>query len=328
MSSPFFTIIISTRNRARHLRPTLRSLAQLEIEKGASAELILADNGSSDETAQLFEEESPALAAAGIEPRVIHVPEPGACRARNRALREARGEVILLTDDDVRVPPDWLQAMSSPLLAGRADAVAGGVRLAEHLKRAWMTPLQRGWLASTEDDKLNRPHDEPGRIISANMAFLKSALDVVAGFDEELGPGALGFCDDILFSLQMKEAGLRLFPLWQAEIEHHFDESRLEYSALVQRSEAEGRSQAYFWYHWLHHPVSAPALKERIFTAQLAALRKREYSRDRAHGEGCSEAEMLLVQKVFCYRQYLVERKRSRNYELRGLIKKERTSRT
>lgn len=322
MSNPLFTIIIGTRNRAGHLRPTLESLAGLQLEPGTSAELILADNGSADHTQAVLEEATPALQRAGIEVRSVHEPRPGACRARNRALRAARGEFIFLTDDDVRVPADWLTAMSEPLRTGHADVAAGGVCLAPHLRRDWMTPFHRGWLASTEDDKNLRPNDEPTRIISANMAFSRKVLEIVPGFDEELGPGALGFCDDILFSLQMKESSLRLSPMWHVEAEHHFDESRLTYQALLQRAQAEGRSCAYFWYHWLHHPVRAPRLKERVFSLQLRALQRRKGKPDR-NGEGCSEAEMRLASKVHCYRQYLVERRRPRNYERRGLVKKE-----
>lgn len=319
MSSLLYTIIIGTRNRAAHLRPTLESLAGLQLEPGTTAELILADNGSTDDTPAVLEEATPALHEAGIAVRSVQEPQPGACRTRNRALRAAHGTIIFLTDDDVRVPPDWLLTMSEPLRTGRADVVAGGVRIAPHLLRDWMTPFHRGWLASTEDDKLQRPHQEPARIISANMAFHKKVLETVPGFDEELGPGALGFCDDILFSLQMKKAGLRLLPMWHVEAEHHFDAARLSHASLQQRAVAEGRSTAYFWYHWLHHPVPVPRLKERIFSLQLALLRKTPLSPD---GEGCSEAEMQLLQKVHCYRQYLVECRRSRNYDLRGLIKK------
>lgn len=322
MSNPLYTIIIGTRNRAEHLHPTLESLAGLRLEPGAGAELILADNGSTDATQTVLAQATPALQEAGIEVRTVQEPQPGACRARNQALQAARGEYIFLTDDDVRVPVDWLTTMSEPLRTDRADVVAGGVRIADHLLRDWMTPFHRAWMASTEDDKNLRPSDEPSRIISANMAFSRKVLDIVPGFDEELGPGALGFCDDILFSLQMKECKLRLFPMWHVEAEHHFDGTRLTYSSLVKRAEAEGRSCAYFWYHWLYHPVLMPQLKERIFSLQLKAMQHQNGKQDE-NREGCSEAEMLLIKKVHCYRQYLVECRRPRNYALRGLIKKE-----
>ena len=47
-------------------------------------------------------------------------------------------------------------------------------------------------------------------LTGANMAFARRVLDKVPGFDRELGPGGLGFCDDTLFSLQLRTAGFRL----------------------------------------------------------------------------------------------------------------------
>lgn len=318
--SASLSLIICTRDRAAHLRPTLAAMAQMTVPAGA--EIILADNGSSDNTAQVWEEYVLALQAAGFATRYLHDERRGQCHARNSGLQAARGEVIVFTDDDVRPNRNWLAELSTPILRGACDGVCGAVRFAPHLRRDWLTPLQRGWLASTADEE--QSSDTPGRLIGANMAFARRVLERVPAFDTELGPGALGFCDDILFSVQLKEAGFKLGANWNAQVEHHFDESRLSYDSLSQRAAAEGRSQAYFWYHWLHEPVRAPRLKLQIFSLQLAALRRREYSRPgvAAPREGCSEKEMLLLQKVHCYRQYLIERRRPRNYDRRGLVKK------
>lgn len=315
------SLIICTRDRAAHLRPTLAAMAQMNLP--ANAEIILADNGSSDETKKVWEENIPALQTAGFATHYVFDARRGQCHARNSGLAKARGEVIVFTDDDVRPARDWLAQLCTPILRGACDGVCGAVRFAPHLRRDWMTSLQRGWLASTEDEE--KESGAPGRLIGANMAFSRRVLERVPAFDTELGPGQLGFCDDILFSLQLKEAGFKLGANWNAKVEHHFDESRLSHESLVQRATMEGRSQGYFWYHWLHESVRAPRLKLQIFSWQLAALRRREYSRHKgdATREGCSEAEMLLLQKVHCYRQYLIERRRPRNYELRGLVKKD-----
>jgi glycosyltransferase involved in cell wall biosynthesis len=315
------SLIICTRDRATHLRPTLSAMARLDVP--ANTEIILADNGSSDDTKSVWEKNTSALQAAGFATHYLFDARRGQCHARNSGLQKARGEIIVFTDDDVRPQRNWLAELSTPILSGACDGVCGAVHFAPHLQRDWMTPLQRGWLASTHDEERNKIA-EPGRLIGANMAFARRVLERVPAFDTELGPGQLGFCDDILFSLQLKEAGFRLGANWKAKVEHHFDETRLSYDSLAQRAAMEGRSQAYFWYHWLHEPVRAPQLKLQIFSLQLQDLQRREYSRHRnnATREGCSEAEMLLLQKVHCYRQYLVERRRPRNYELRGLVKK------
>jgi hypothetical protein len=211
--------------------------------------------------------------------------------------------------------------MSAPILNGEADAVAGGVCLAPQLERKWMTPLQKGWLASTERDKVENPHGEPGRIISANMAIARRVLSVIPGFDEELGPGALGFCDDILFSLQLKVAGFKIVPRWDVEAEHYLDASRLTRASLLERARKEGRSTAYLWYHWMHLSVPRPRLKAWYHILKLKLWRMRHRAKRQLHNEGCDEQEMLLEKNAACFQQYLVEPRRHRAYDRRGLIK-------
>ena len=57
--------------------------------------------------------------------RWLREPRSGKSRALNRGLREAKGEVLLFTDDDLRFPRQWIEPMMAPILAGEADAVAG-----------------------------------------------------------------------------------------------------------------------------------------------------------------------------------------------------------
>ena len=56
--------------------------------------------------------------------RVIHSPRPGLAAARNLGFREARHDVVLFTDDDCLLPPDWCGRLADPMLAGEAAAVA------------------------------------------------------------------------------------------------------------------------------------------------------------------------------------------------------------
>lgn len=318
MSNPRVSILITTCNRAQHLRPALESLAQTEVPSDLPAELLLMDNGSRDNTREVFDSCCAALLAAGIEPRYLFVAEPGLCRGRNAGVQASRGQAIMITDDDLRVPRNWIGGLARPLVSGQAHAVAGGVAIAPHLVRPWMTDFHRGWLASTEVDKTQHPTEEPGRMVGASINVSRDVFDKVPAFDEELGPGALGFCDDILFSLQVKEAGYKLMPRWQVESDHHFDASRLQPASLLDRARKEGRSTAYLWYHWLHMPVARPQAKAAFFQFKLAAFRARR----KPQAEGCSQAEMQLEQKLSCYRQYLIEMKRPRNYEQRGLRKR------
>lgn len=157
------SIIIVTRDRAGDLKQTLQAMRQVAVTDGLEAELLVVDNGSSDETANVVMSCEPG----SIPVRYTCEPRAGQSIGRNRGLAETTGEMILFTDDDVRPPVDWLSGMCEPMAQGRADAVCGGVRLAPHLLRPWMTQLHRSWLASTE-------WLTPGAVqsmVGANMAF-------------------------------------------------------------------------------------------------------------------------------------------------------------
>ena len=200
-TSPDVSILICTRNRAAHLRETLLSLAGVDVPPGLSCELLVVDNASADDTAQAVQD-----ARLPFPVRSVYEARPGKGHAYNRAMTEARGGLFLWTDDDVRPPADWMGRMLAPLLSGAAHGVAGGIRMAPHLHRPWMEPFHHSLLASTE--QLAAP--VLSVMLGANMAFRRDVLQTVPAYDTELGPGALGFYDDSLFSMQMARAGLNI----------------------------------------------------------------------------------------------------------------------
>lgn len=224
----------------------------------------------------------------------------------------AQGDIFLFTDDDVRLPPNWIEGMCAPILEGRAQGVAGGIRFAPHLNRAWLQPLHRGWLAATD-----AAETQDFELIGANAAFARAVLNKVPAFDVELGPGALGLGDDTLFSRQLRRAGYQLTTAYEIEVEHHFEASRLTRSGFLRAAQARGRSSAYIAYHWEHQKLSSVRLrlaKARFMLASGRALR-------RQMDEGISWWEMNAAWSVHFFEQYLQESKRPHNYEPYGLVK-------
>src|SRR3954454_24769386 len=97
------SIAIPTWNRSAVLRKTLEHLTLLEPVDGVEWELLVVDNNSTDDTPKVLAEFADRLPL-----RALHEPIPGKSSAANLAVREARGEYILWSDDDVFVDPDWL----------------------------------------------------------------------------------------------------------------------------------------------------------------------------------------------------------------------------
>jgi glucosyl-dolichyl phosphate glucuronosyltransferase len=306
------SIVICTRDRCTELRKTLAAIFDADVPAGLDWELLVVDNGSTDETSELLKR-----SASGSK-MLRHVTEPrrGKGNAYNRALAEVRGHALLFADDDVRPRADWISRMMEPLLSDEADAVAGGIEIAPHLLRPWMTKWHRVALASSEDLD---PKD-PDQMIGANMAFSRKVLEKVPAFDVELGPGAMGFGEETIFSMQLREAGFRVKGGLDVKVEHHPDPRRLRRTAWLDYAERAGKVKAYTDYHWHHREPRVRAHREAFAKAKLWR-RRLLHRHEEVNEEGCPHWEMSLLSELSYYRHLRVEARRPRNYERHGLVK-------
>ncbi|MGN6197848.1 glycosyltransferase family 2 protein [Humibacter sp.] len=251
------SVIVCTRNGAARVRAHLGSVAASVNASARDAELIVVDNGSTDDTPQSVREIAPGS-------RVVAAPVPGLARARNVGVRAAGGRVVLFTDDDVDTPTDWVDRMSRPLLDGVADVVAGGVRVDDELRESWMSP----WLLAQFAD-----HPEPSKVnafvVGANFGATIEVLRRLP-FDEHLGAAPYQREEDAFFWVQACESGLRIAGVRGEPVRHCFDRDRLETPALIALGKTMGRCEAYVWYHWLHGNAPYLAAKELAFRLDLS----------------------------------------------------------
>lgn len=305
------TIILCTANRSESLRHTLAALGQITVPAKMHPTLLVIDNSSSDNT----EEVVMGCGLRNMDVKYVSEPRRGKCFALNTGIAQANGEIILFLDDDVRPPVNWLEGMCEPILLGKADAVVGGVRIAAHLERPWMTRLQKSLLASTEFQSLASPH-----LIGASSCIARKVLSKVPAYDTEIGPGALGLYDDTLFSYQVKEAGFLITTAFHITSEHHFDADRLSRSSWLSHAKKKGRSLAYLRYHWAHKDIELPRRKILKTYVSLAKWRLKKNAIPPSH-EGIEDWEITMVSHIHLYKQYLREHRRPRNYRKCGLVK-------
>jgi len=313
------SVILCSYNRAGHLEKTLQSLRRVTVPEDWEVELLLVDNASTDDTPEVMR----AFDHPRMSVRILREERQGTSYARNLAVREARGQVLLFTDDDLRFPPNWIEGMAAPILRNEGDAVVGGVELADELQADWMTERHRSMLASTE----RIDPDDPKVIAGANMAISEAVFERIPGFDPELGPGRIGLGGDTLFVLQMREAGFRIETAFDTAVEHYPDAFRLEWDAWDDAARKSGRAGAYRSYHWRHCHYSLPALVAGWIYYTLRVLWRQvmlgsgERSRDQMTTE-----EFLLRRKKYRVRQHLREYGKVPKYEERGLAKKSEQS--
>ena len=282
------------------------------VPVGLTTELLVVDNASVDGTAGVIQ----GTRCQQIPVRYLFEPKPGQSNARNAGMANTSGEVILFTDDDVRVPVNWIEKMSRPILNGSVEAVAGAIMLAPELERPWMTGCHRGWLAVANATWVPKVRTMTG----ANMAFSRGVLQRVPAFDPELGPGALGFSDDTLFSLQIIEAGFRLKFSPDCEVEHHPERDRLMRHQWLATARRRGATKAYVSHHWLHEKPRRPQLNRLLANLKLRVWRGQNLQ-PALDAEGCAERELRLVRSCSFWNAILLESLRPRHYAKRGLVK-------
>jgi len=233
------SLIICTRNRASELAGTLENILPLVHDESALLEIIVVDNGSSDGTRNLVER----ISIRWSKLRYSACAEKGLSKARNHGAGIARGEILVWTDDDVRVETDWLRNLIKPVLSGRCQCTVGRIEIAGHLSRAWMTPKHRVWLA--ENIRPSKP-----RLVGANMAFTRNCLEMCGGFDPHLGAGALGFHEESLLGMKLEKNDIVPCYVDDAVIIHHFNPERLSRDSWITSAENAGTSTAHVCHCW------------------------------------------------------------------------------
>ena len=137
-------VIIPALNEAESIGVVLAA-----IPAGLAAEVIVVDNGSTDDTA------ARALAAGA---RVVREDRRGYGFACAAGVAATQADIMVFLDADLSDFPEEMAALLAPIQSGQADLVLGSRFLAGNLSRSVMPPQQRfgNWLASRLMQRLYR----------------------------------------------------------------------------------------------------------------------------------------------------------------------------
>jgi glucosyl-dolichyl phosphate glucuronosyltransferase len=255
------SVVIATYNRAADLRETLRSLSGISTQ--ADWELLVVDNNSTDATKTVVEE-----AARDYPTRLTYLfePEQGRSAALNTGFRRAQGDIILTTDDDVRVPPDWLDITSAALRRLNCAFIGGKVL------PIWGGPLPswfpassgRHWapiaLCDLGPDTVEFATRAP---LGVNMALTRESLDRAGYFDNALGrkAGTLLGQEVREWCMRVRTAGMKGFYVPEMVIHHKVPAERLNKRYFRQSFYWRGVSRAIL-YQMAHADLDWP--EERV----------------------------------------------------------------
>lgn len=242
------TVIISTRNRTSILPRLFDALARQIPPPDSQWELILIDNGSTDETAAVIHAETLRNRLPLI---TVFEPLAGKSRALNRAIEQARGELLVFTDDDVEPDPTWLASyIEASLSHPEIDGFAGKVlpkwlgELPDWLHTDGPFALPRGITNTRDfgDDQKMLPLDViPGGV---NTALRRTAAAKTGKFRVELGPGtAIPFAEDTEYMQRYKDAGGTFLYVPAALLHHCNIPERMTQDYVTQWMYQVGRCQ-------------------------------------------------------------------------------------
>lgn len=219
------TIILATYNRVDLLGTTLECLSRQAIPQGAGIEIFLIDNNSADATKSVAEkrlDKLPFPAFYRFEPR------QGKSYALNRGIDEAKGDLILFTDDDVTLEPNWIFAMYD---AARRypDAAGFGGRVVPQ----WPKKVPR-WLPISGSKRLRLVIPEldlgdqdcllaQGKSpVGCNSAFRRSIFDQGLRFRTDICDTAKDcvVSEDTKFGYELHSKGYRMMYVHDAVVYH------------------------------------------------------------------------------------------------------------
>jgi GT2 family glycosyltransferase len=208
------SVVVPTVGRARLVRSLVESLARCDPR---ADEILIVDQSEDDRVERVLFE------FADIGARFVHCEGHGEGRGRNVGLREARHDLLLGTDDDCTVAPDWVGRAWA-----HAEAEPGGIVTGRVLPVGDPRAVP-----STRDDP--EPHDYTGDLscfplFPNNMALNRPMALELGGFDEGL-PAA----PDNDFCYRWLRAGNRLIYQPDMVVWHHDWRSREQLERLYVR---------------------------------------------------------------------------------------------
>lgn len=182
--SPTVTVAVCTRDRPEDLRRCLEELMRMPDD---GQEFIVVDNHPSTEATH-------ELVTQYERVRYVREDRPGLNVARNRALREARNEVVAFADDDAAPDHNWLRALlrnfDDPLVmcvTGLTMPLELETEAQEWFERH--SPFGRGFRRIVHDNNTLTPAAAGRAGAGANMALRRSVINDIGPFDEALDAG-------------------------------------------------------------------------------------------------------------------------------------------
>lgn len=239
------SVIICTYNRVKYLYNVLHSLAENTLAR-SEYEIVLINNNSTDNTEAeciRFQKDYPDIVF-----RYFDEPNQGLSYARNRGIRESKGDILVYVDDDATVNKEYLQTYADCFSVHPEIDAAGGpiIPKYETQEPQWMSRYIKMLLTAYKynGDKAKEfaPNDFPG---GGNAAYRASVFDRIGLFNVELGRkgnNLFGAEEKDIFD-KMRANGMHIYYLPTAILYHIIPEKKLSKEYFDRLTISIGKSE-------------------------------------------------------------------------------------
>jgi glycosyltransferase involved in cell wall biosynthesis len=203
VAEPAVSVVVPTHQRRETLRRALESLATQSVDP-STYEVVVATDACSDGSAEMIDGFAADYALRRVEPA-----GRGRAAACNAAIAAARGEVMIILDDDMEVVPEFVERHRSHHPAGSRLCVLGAVpvkldpgspRAAHYVKEKFDQHLAR---LVEDPEHLDRPRS----FYSGNASLRAEVIGEVGGYDESFG---IYGNEDVELALRLRAAEVEL----------------------------------------------------------------------------------------------------------------------
>jgi len=246
------SVVICCHNSAKRLTETLRHLAAQKVPGDIPWEVVVIDNASTDDSADVAQECWPANHPAPL--RVVTETQAGLSHARIRGIAEARHEIVSFIDDDNWAAADWIERVAT-IFASHPEVGACGGRIEEVCE---ITPPD--WFKSVKIHyAVGSQHNQSGDITDTSGTLLCGAgLSLrTAGVRKLLGEGfafmmsdrkgnSLSSGGDTELCFALRASGWRFWYDDDLFLQHFIPKERLRWDYAVRLMRGLGEASAFF----------------------------------------------------------------------------------
>ncbi len=237
MAELALSVIVVTFNRVSALQRTLAALERQTLPR-EQFEVLVVNDGSTDRT-EGFLRDYAEHAPSNFTLRMFHQSTAGPAKARNHALRQANGSVVLFLGDDVIPTPELLEEhMEWHRKQPDGQIAVLGLTTWDPMRR--ITPFMR-WMERSGPQYRFWAIDDPDNagyecFYGSNVSVKREFILTNGMFDEEFPPSTY---EDMEAAYRMEQAGMRLVYNARA-VGHHDHYTTLE--SAIRRMRRLGRA--------------------------------------------------------------------------------------